>query len=123
MLFRSEKVLRRVNRTFHLVFFTTQPDARLPEIKAWLTRHHLPKAPVLTWPGDAVGLAGRIEEAQSDGWTGLKTGVGGSATDAEAFLEQGLAPLILQDEDENNEELPDGATVVKNWREIERHLR
>lgn len=120
------QVLRRINRTFHLVFFTTQAEDRLPEIKAWLARHRIPRAPVLIWPGDAETLAAGIAEIRESGpagWPGLKAGVGSSSADATAFLDQDLTAVIVEGEDGELTDLPEGTVSVADWREAARRVR
>ncbi len=123
---QADVVLRALRRTFHLVFFTTQPEDHLPRLKAWLSRHRLPPAPLLVWPGDADAIAARIAEIRESGptgWPGLKAGVGSSAADAEAFLDQDLTAVILEGEEGEPADLPEGTVSVADWRGAARHLR
>lgn len=122
----ADTVLRTLRRTFHLVFFTTQSEDNLPRLKIWLSRHRLPADPLLVWPDDAGTLAARIAEIRESrpaGWPGLKAGVGSSAADAAAFLDQDLTAVIVEGEDGELTDLPEGTVSVADWREAARRFR
>jgi hypothetical protein len=52
-----------------------------------------------------------------DRWN-IKIGIGNTANHAEAYLDNGLKAIILEDDDN----LPDKAIKVKNWKEIEKKI-
>jgi len=57
----------------------------------------------------------KIKEWKKEGWD-LRIGIGNKANDAEAYLENRMKAIIIEDE----EELLEKAITVKGWKEIER---
>jgi len=117
----APQVLRRLSKRYNIIFLTARGELLLNKTRLWLKEHKFPIAPVFTFrPGEDPTMIGeykdeKIKEWKKEGWD-LRIGIGNKAHDAEAYLENRMKAIIIEDE----EELPEKAITVKGWKEIER---
>ncbi|MEK6693089.1 MAG: hypothetical protein AABY44_06650 [Nitrospirota bacterium] len=114
-------VLRRLSKKYNIIFLTHRNELLLNKTRLWLKEHKFPPAPVFTlrlgedplMPGEYKDE--KLKEWKKEGWN-MKIGIGNRPHDAEAYLDNGLKAIILDDDDD----LPDKAIKVKDWKEIEK---
>lgn len=114
-------VLRRLSKKYNIIFLTHRNELLLNKTRQWLKEHKFPPAPVFTlrlgedplMPGEYKDE--KLKEWKKEGWN-MKIGIGNRPHDAEAYLDNGLKAIILDDDDD----IPDKAIKVKNWKEIEK---
>lgn len=120
----ASEVLRKLSKSYSLIFLTQREEIHLDKTRAWLKEHRFPLSPVFSYKeGEEPDLpqeymAEMIKEWKKKGWR-LKIGIGDTSGDAEAYIENGMKAIIIGDE----ADIPEGAIRVKGWKEIEKTLR
>lgn len=114
-------VLRRLSKSYNIIFLTHRNELLLNKTREWLKEHKFPPAPVFTLKlGEDPLMPGeykdeKLKEWKKEGWN-LKIGIGDKGHDAEAYLENKMKAIMIGDEDD----LPDGTIRAKDWKEIEK---
>lgn len=115
----SPRVLRKLSRNYNIIYLTNRDELLLPKTRLWLRENRFPSCPIFLIKALEESLteeySGRIKEWKKEGWN-IKIGIGNSSSHAEAYLDNRIKALIIEDE----EELPEKAITVKGWKEIEK---
>jgi hypothetical protein len=117
----APQVLKRLSKDYNIIYLTNRDELLLNKTRLWLKDNRFPIAPVFSIKADEDSLAKeyaeRIKDWKKDGWD-IKIGIGNIPQHAEAYLDNGMKAIILEDE----EELPEKAIMVKGWKEIEKTI-
>lgn len=119
----SPQVLKRLSKKYNIIFLTHREEMLLNKTRLWLREHRFPTAPVFSFKLGEDPLmpeeykAEKIKNWKKEGWN-IMIGIGNTSHDAEAYLENGMKAIIIEDE----EELSEGAISVKGWKEIEKTI-
>jgi len=110
--------LREIAAQYRIVYLTGRDEAFARRTRAWLDMNSLPSGPVFYWDFLGSPLAhGRFKAQTIAGlkktYGNIEAGVGDLASDARAYLENGLRTFILADK--ARRDLPRAAIPVPSW--------
>lgn len=128
-------VLGQLGRNYTIVYLTHRPELFGPKSKDWLARHGFPPGPVLL--SDLMAFArgsrryktDRLHDIRSQ-FTGRAFGVGDQISDARAYRENGISPILLyhvydannpdslKEQAEKLGKQPENTEVVCDWRQV-----
>jgi len=132
----ASKVLSRAAESCTIIYLTQRPDFLGPASKKWLADNDFPRGPMLTTTLATLAVGSRsfksyrLAEIHKT-FTRVAIGIGDKASDAQAYDENGLKPLLMlhvnwSDNDpeyfEKLErqlaEVPESTQVVVEWSEV-----
>jgi len=121
-------VLASLAEQHQLVYLTEVEGRAVLWFKAWMQRRGLPHGPLLLLADEAASLAQserlakRVRELVKAN-PRIAIGIGATAADAQAFVTNGLAAIIVPVDLDAVGELPDGAFATSNWTSAYTYLR
>jgi len=132
----SVRVMRRIAARFGIVYLTHRPDLMTRNSKGWLREHEYPLGPLLVSElKEAFGDSGKFKTAKlaavTEAFPNAKIGIGDKLSDAQAYVDNGLAAYLIPHYKEKPKSMREMArdirrldgrgrlNVVSNWREIE----
>lgn len=124
----GSQVLVELAERHQLVYLTEIEGRAAPRFKAWMQRRGLPPGPLLLLADEAASLgpderlANRVRELVQAN-PRIAIGIGATAADARAFVNNGLAAVIVPADLDGVGELPDGAFATSSWTSAYAHLR
>ncbi|MBX3235263.1 MAG: hypothetical protein KF814_03845 [Nitrospiraceae bacterium] len=92
----------------------------LEPVQRWLMDHKFPLGYLLSSAAGSAGVGAVIDRFKQEGWTTLKSGVGGTRAFAEAFLERRLEVVLVPEPAKG--EAPRKAKVAKDWKDVRKRL-
>jgi len=122
------KVLSGLSKPYQLLYLETGDEALIPETKDWLTHQGFPPAPLLAWPMPdeterrTERFVERVQEVRDAGWKNISAGITRSAAEAEALSGLKIKAVVMAEEDDENEK-PEGATIVTSWKTVPAALK
>ncbi|MEW6408677.1 MAG: hypothetical protein AB1488_01000, partial [Nitrospirota bacterium] len=117
----AKEALKFLSKRFNIIYITRRDELSLNRLRKWLSEKEFPAAPVFTLgvkeesPDESRYMGEKIDEFKEQGWKAIRIGIGGSAADAEAFLEAGMRAIIIADK---YTDLPEGVERVERWEDI-----
>ena len=121
-------VLVALAEQHQLVYLTDVEGQAVLWFKAWMQRRGLPSGPLLLLADEAAShspserLTKRVGELVQAN-PRIAIGIGATAADAQAFVTNGLAAVIVPLDLEAVGELPDGTFATTNWTNVYAHVR
>jgi len=121
-------VLAALAEQHQLVYLTGVEGRRVLMFKAWMQRRGLPTGPLLLLADEAAlsnpdeRLTKRVGELVRAN-PRIAIGIGATAADAQAFVTNGLAAVIVPLDPESVGELPEGTFATSNWTKAYAHVR
>lgn len=119
-----EQILTVLAASHQLVYMTDVELAFTNKFKDWVKLRNLPPAPILFWElferslSHETYMTKMVERLQKH--FPLAIGVGAKSSDARAFLQNGMVPLRLNSE--ADEELGDEMIQIENWGQALAHV-
>ena len=120
----AAQVLSKLSDRYQLVYIETGDETLGPDVKDWLARQDFPPAPLFVWPlpGEAGRRAERfverLQEVRDEGWKNIPAGITRSTADAEGLARMKIKAIVMAEEDDEIE-LPKGATKVTSWKAVQ----
>jgi len=115
-------VLHKLGKYYYNVLYLYRdPGASFVEAREWLRKHKFPVGLTKAIKPGPEALTGLIEELKEGGWDNVNAGIGRAPDFAEVLVKNRIKVVILPEGDQDVE-FPRRAQIVKNWKEVRRHL-
>lgn len=113
----SVEALTAVSKRVALLYLLIGKTSQAPDVHEWLAEHAFPSGPVFMLQPGTRALVSKIEGWKGEGWTNIKAGISRDVDAAEEYVDQELQAVMVLEEDVE-EDIPEGTTVVSEWKEI-----
>lgn len=115
-------VLHKLGKYYYNVLYLYRdPGASFVEAREWLRKHKFPVGFTKAIKPGPEALTELIEELKEGGWDNVNAGIGRAPDFAEVLVKNRIQVVILPEGDQDVE-FPRRAKIVKNWKEVRRHL-
>jgi hypothetical protein len=134
----SVAVTKRIAQAYSIIYLTHRPDLLTRKSKLWLKRHGYPPGPLLVSEMKDVFDSGTFKTAKLSAvrkaFPKVAVGIGDKASDAQAYVDNGLAAYLIPDYEPKSKDMRKAAGeiralrgrgrlhVVSGWRQIEASL-
>ncbi|HSG06225.1 MAG TPA: hypothetical protein VLB09_07490 [Nitrospiria bacterium] len=121
--------LEALSEDFQLVYLETGSENLTPRFREWVFGQGFPDAPLFVWPAPGPPEAAkgiikdRIGGLKEAGWINFEAGVTRAAPIAEALKELNIKSVMMVEEDQDAEEIPEGVKTVTAWKNLSAFLR
>jgi len=118
--------LQKLDEIYNIVYVTGRDDIFTRKTNSWLQANLFPVGPVFYWdflggPFSHGKFKRNLIAEFKKSFARIEAGAGDLATDASAYLENGIQAFILIGK-EHDEDLPKEAKQVESWKEIVEQL-
>ena len=96
----AAEAMRRIGESYHAIYLTHRPQMMTVKSRQWLREHKLPLGVLLSAPGRQILVANEkfksavLAELRKS-HPGIEIGVGDEASDAAAYLENGMTAYLI----------------------------
>ena len=121
----SVEVLTQAAKHYAILYVTARDDAFMNTTRGWMALRKFPPGPVFFWDFGRKKTSHRKYKTREiaaikEQFPHLVIGLGDKASDARAYLANGLRAIIIHPE--RDDDLPRQAVWVKSWSQAEPHL-
>jgi hypothetical protein len=117
--------LRTISQSYQIIYLTDLDEAFTTKFRDWMALREIPRAPVVFWELFGRSLShdtymGQVIPKLRRDLPQIAIGIGGQASDAQAFLSQGMAAILLTSE--RPDDLADVVLAARRWEEALVHV-
>jgi phosphatidate phosphatase APP1 len=122
----APEVMQKLSRKYDIIYLTARDDALFNKTREWLTLRKFPTGPIFVWDWKARNLFGANRNNQriykvgiinnlKKQFPNIVAGIGNRPHDAEAYVETGIKPYILE---KKSRGFPTSTIFVETWGDL-----